>query len=272
MSAPTTRRGLLGASATLAAIGFAGPAQAIAGTLSPAADAAHPDAALIALCAQFEATEARMRGLYDGPNAVSDDEAELTVPRLDEVLCGLLPRLNVSQAKTPAGVHAGARLLAAHNGHGDFSWEDPDTMAGMLLGHVIRDAAAVAVVGTETSVANSPALPSPDDVLIAKCAESVALEAEWRRLEKLCDVAPAARENLPDETVDALEDAIDRKKELADEIAEVQARTPAGIRAKAEAVGAFHANTAGTETTAELDYPIQRMMWSLVEDAAGRRT
>jgi hypothetical protein len=74
MSARLTRRGL-GGSAVLLAI--AGMTPAAAADLPPASAAPHPDTELLRLCAEFEATEHRITGIYDGPDRIiNDDEAD----------------------------------------------------------------------------------------------------------------------------------------------------------------------------------------------------
>jgi len=100
----------------------------------------NPDAALIALCAEYEALERQIHTIYDSPaRATTDEEATAHAAPLEKNLGAMLGTLEAMQAQTAAGVHARVRLMAAHNGDGGFSW-DGDGVAGRLLACALRDA------------------------------------------------------------------------------------------------------------------------------------
>lgn len=100
------------------------------------------------------------------------------------------------------------------------------------------------------------ARPSADAELIQLCRHFLPLEPDWRRA--------ANRDAMSGETDPALE-ALDVQYNAAMEaITAIPARTLDGLRAKAAAVIAFYAPDPPD------DYLAERMMWSLVQDAAGR--
>jgi hypothetical protein len=126
---------MLSASAVFAAIGV--PAVAAA-----AAAARHADAELIAACARFEEIEREMPAVYDDLALVDADARETAVQALSDERDDLLATMDELRAQTAAGIVARARLLAAHNGDEDHSWDWPGTVAYEILAFLMRDAAA----------------------------------------------------------------------------------------------------------------------------------
>jgi hypothetical protein len=104
------------------------------------------DAELLAVCAQFEALEHRMRAIGNNPGSLTDQEAEAQVRALDTGLNPLLDRLGELKAATASGIHARAHLLAVHNPNNDYSFDYPDSVAGRLLRYLRRDAMALPLV------------------------------------------------------------------------------------------------------------------------------
>jgi hypothetical protein len=128
----TTRRRLCGGSAALLAI---------APMLIAAAATPHPDRDLLRLCAEFEATELRIIGIYDGPDrTINDAEADRLAAPLEAHRDVLLADMGTLTAKTADGIAARAQLLASHNYSGAFAFDDPDTLSGTLLAQLLRDA------------------------------------------------------------------------------------------------------------------------------------
>lgn len=117
-----------------------------AGTVAATSEfAAHPDARLIRTCADFIACERAREVIYgDGPEGIADDdEALLASQPLNARQDQLLDDMQRLQATTAAGVLARAQALAEHGGDFSFSFDYPDTVAGRLLGYLMRDAALV---------------------------------------------------------------------------------------------------------------------------------
>jgi hypothetical protein len=104
------------------------------------------DTELLAICAEFEAIERRMRAIYDGPERLTDEAAAEQVRALDASLAPLLDRLGELKATTASGIHARAHLLAVHNPNNDYSFDYPDSVAGRLLRYLRRDATALPLV------------------------------------------------------------------------------------------------------------------------------
>jgi hypothetical protein len=139
----------------------------------------------------------------------------------------------------------------------------PRTTRRQTLGYAgLADAAALVATGAAEAVT-----AHPDAELIATCREFEAMEAEYRRLSVAEDRAAGAEKKRLRSMMDALRPRYD---EALETIAATRAVTEAGIRAKASAVATFWRPDSDQETGFELDYPIDRALWSLVEDAAGR--
>ncbi len=128
MIAPT-RRGLLGgAVASLAAAPAGMPGSVV---VPPVADH-HPDAALIAVCAEFDAIERHINSHYAGGsrNIEDDDERDVAIAPFQEAQAPLLERIIALRATTPGGFMARARTLAL--------W-DQDAMRHIGPGHYLED-------------------------------------------------------------------------------------------------------------------------------------
>ncbi len=108
------------------------------------AAASRPDAELIGLCAAFDAHEMAQQAIYEGPAKIDDDdEADAAAFPHRERMGELADELEPLHAVTPAGIAARARTLALHAGHGHYSFDFNDGMAGRLLRQLLRDAAAL---------------------------------------------------------------------------------------------------------------------------------
>ena len=167
-----TRQGFLGGAAAIPV------AAHVVATQTYPAGTTHPDAELIAVCTEFEAAEIWVRAVYNGPNAVVDDEqAELAAAIERDQMSVLLERMDALRASTPAGVQARAHTLALHNGDWGFSFDSDTTTTGRLLGYLMRDAAALCNFGAVVH------LTSPDEAIIEAGASFNALqvksEATW---------------------------------------------------------------------------------------------
>ncbi len=101
-----TRRGLLGGAAVLAVA-------PVAPTMS-----AHPDAALIALCAQLDALEREYLATDFGamPHTPADDHAEAERDRIADAQAPVVNAICAQPPQTTAGAVAVARSLALWDG------------------------------------------------------------------------------------------------------------------------------------------------------------
>ena len=120
-------------------------AMILAGTgLGVAAAVPNPDVDLIAACAEFNACDLRQRAIYDGPDALDDDEAsgQAAAPIFVQMHT-LLDRMEHLRATSHAGIAARAGSLAQHCGQWAFSFDARNTIAGRLLDYLMRDAAAL---------------------------------------------------------------------------------------------------------------------------------
>ena len=116
MTGPTTRRGLIGAALAGVAVGGAAP------FVLPD----HPDAKLLSLCAELEAVQRRINGLWawrvDGVSRSTasfiedDDEREAIVTALEEELWPIHLQIYDLRATTIDGMRAKARCLLLVDG------------------------------------------------------------------------------------------------------------------------------------------------------------
>ncbi len=150
---PTSRRHLLsGAAAALTRAGFAGVVlspDSVWGGAEPrgATMLPSPDADLVATCHAF------MTGEYGYRDELRLWEGREPTPVLDQMFAAqeaLLDRMEGLRATTPEGVCARAVALAAHDPALEFSTDDPTTIAGRLLGCLVRDALAVRMAARAT--------------------------------------------------------------------------------------------------------------------------
>jgi len=129
-----SRRGLLGSGAAISVC----PA-AVA-----AAPAAHPDALLLALCAEFIACHLDEMEKGQGPNAIADDDAFEAYSRASSRrMFGLSKLLLEMPVHTTDGVHGLARCLAQYNGDGHHAFDHPGTISKHLLDAAMRGAMSV---------------------------------------------------------------------------------------------------------------------------------
>ena len=134
MTGPTTRRGLIGAALAGVAVGGAVP------FVLPD----HPDAKLLALCADFEALQRRVNGLWswqvngEGRATASfiedDDERDVVVTALEEQLWPIHLQIFHQRAKTIEGMRAKVRCLLLVDGQmRDIALDDDDESNGLGL-------------------------------------------------------------------------------------------------------------------------------------------
>ena len=121
----------------------AGGALAGIGVALPAIIPASPDAELIAVCAEFDACDRRVRYIYDEA-AMDEDATAAAAAPLFAREGELLERLYQLRATTAEGMLARARTLAQHGGDGAFSLElDHSTGTGRMVIALMRDALAI---------------------------------------------------------------------------------------------------------------------------------
>jgi hypothetical protein len=111
------------------------------------------------------------------------------------------------------------------------------------------------------------AAPSADAELIEMCDEYVTLDREYCRLSQL---RGPLREDDPDcAHLDAAMVVLSHRiEEVEAKLTHLPARTPAGVRAKAEA--ALHAMAGDADTAESLPDDVSWLAWSALFDAAGR--
>jgi hypothetical protein len=130
-----SRRGLLGSGAALATCPLA---------TAGAPTGGHPDALLLALCAEFIACDLDCRDKGDGPNAIADDgEYEAYNAAVGRRMFSLSLRLVDMPVNTTDGVHGLACCLAQFNGEGHRAFDHPGTISKHLLDAVMRGAMSV---------------------------------------------------------------------------------------------------------------------------------
>jgi hypothetical protein len=124
-----------------------------------------------------------------------------------------------------------------------------------------REIAALLTLAAPPVAPATASTPSPDAELIALCAECLALEAAWEAMD-----APwrATVEVPPPQIEAAIEANVTRQWEVVERIHTLPARTPEGLRAKAEAAWP------GLCTKANGGPPMgDRLVWSIVRDLTG---
>ncbi len=131
-----SRRALAGA-VGLAATGVVPAARA-------AAAFRNPDAKLIAVCAEFIARDRQVNAIYDGPNAIVDDDAAAAAAKSVLLhMYALVDQMEALRASTARGIQARAASLAQHAGGGEFSFDAEGTITCRMLDYLLRDAAAI---------------------------------------------------------------------------------------------------------------------------------
>ena len=105
----------------------------------------NPDADLIRLCREMVDLELAYRAIYDGPNAIPDDEgARGATSGMVDRIDAIVTEIEDLHATTAAGVLARAHTLAVQNGDFGSSFDWPETVIGRQLDYLLRDAAALA--------------------------------------------------------------------------------------------------------------------------------
>ena len=121
-----TRRAALGALPVLVA------STALAGR--------HPDAELIGLCSQYNVLTRRIVALYEGPNAiVDDDERDEAIDPISDDQHDLLLRIGPIRATTMAGLLARIEMLVLENPQMLREPDPDDYRESQMLGALLRD-------------------------------------------------------------------------------------------------------------------------------------
>ena len=105
---------------------------------APAEACAHPDAALLEVCRQYDALTDKIRAFYEGPNRIEDDRQRMAAidpyaTRQEE----LLEDLTYLRATTLEGLQARARTLAKWCP--DIWTEWTEGMDDMMVLAIVRD-------------------------------------------------------------------------------------------------------------------------------------
>ncbi len=124
-------------------------ASAAAAMVAPAvANAAgNPDAELIAMCDRYIALDAQYNAAYRVPDLTMETEEKIdqqTAPMQDE-MNDILDRITRTEAKTPAGVAAIARVVTAYLDPSERDPEDEDRyLSDRLISRLTREAGRLA--------------------------------------------------------------------------------------------------------------------------------
>ena len=193
---------------------------------------AHPDADLIAVCAEFDAHERQTMIIHgDGPDCIVDDtEASVVSAPIFARMHVLLDRMDELRATTPAGIQARAHSLALHGGDFGYSFDYPDTMVGRLLVYLMRDSAALG--GSPAST-----VASPDADLMEACAAFDELERAYIAAGGNWD-AGSPEELASDAERERLSEA---QEPLVDRICDLHAVTREGMAARARTLALWDA-------------------------------
>jgi hypothetical protein len=121
--------------------------------VTPAIVASHPDADLIATCAEFDALERQKLALYDGPNAISyDDEYERATRPICERQRLLLDKLTEMRATTLDGHLVRIRSMVLEDQEFDIEALVASTFINeRLQGMVLRDLAEQSSKGSASA-------------------------------------------------------------------------------------------------------------------------
>ena len=256
----TSRRHVL---AALTGAGFAGGALVLAmPTEAPAVTVLEPsaDAELIAVCAAFDAAEARFRAIFDGPAAIADDEEAADAGAIErDQMSALLDRMNMLRATTTVGIQARAHTLALYNGDWRFSFDRDSTtlstITARLLGYLMRDAAALGGAGIAVPV------ELPDAKLLALLAEFDALERGIR------DAYPKNCTHAEEEQADRLAEPMrERQHALLDPICQTKAKTIEGIFARRRSLSLWDGGGWISAPDSSSQYHDKRLISALVRD------
>ena len=230
------------------ALAFAAPAAGFA------ASAAEPDAELVALCGAFDVLEEAGEGTDDaGRDRLADQKGVL------------LERIVALPCLTAAGVYALGRSLAGFVGEAELADDFKPFAENRLLAAMLRG--ITRGQGGVTVLASAPPAPATEAVsdagLLRACSEYIALDRQ------LIAIGAEQGDLL---SCDPIWKTLDRKSRvlvskrhrLEERISDMPARTPEGIRAKAEATQHMLSSDADGG-----DGPMSHeaaMAWSLVED------
>ena len=230
----------------------------------------HPDAALIRACADFEATDSKIRAIYNGPDLLYDDDAAAAAALpMERQLFALLDTMETLTAQTPLGVVARARLLHTHNGHGHYGWGGEGTTTARVLAYVMRDAMGLDNPGDAIGLLAAPRelVAQPDAELIAAAAEVCSLEADSIHLLRAADLAKSdpgygGPDHLAAEA--ALKAGQTAQNAALVRLADMPARSLAGLRAKGDALAAYYGGD-----IPEDEAPCGALLASLLDDLTG---
>ena len=190
--------------------------------------AEHPDAELIAVCAEFDSLDHQQVAIFDGPTSIpDDDEADAAAAPVFERMNVLLDHMEDMRATTAFGIQARAHSLTVHGGHGQYDFGYVDSMVGRLLSYLMRDAAALG--GREATIVR---LASPDAELLAACAALDELERAYCATDFGCEP-----ESPADLAADAERERLsDAQGPFVDRICELRALTREGQAARARSL------------------------------------
>ena len=223
---------------------------------------AHPDAELIAVCAEFDACERQTSIIHGtGPDCVvDDDEASLVSAPIFARMHVLLDRMDELRATTPAGIQARAHCLAQHCGSLQYSFDYEDTIPGRLLGYLMRDSAALG-----GSVGLVPVPPSPDAELLRACAAFDALERAY-----LATYVPGVDDGPEWDTAEVERDRLaDAQEPLVDRMWKLQAVTREGQIARARSLALWDAELMKPGKAFTNDRLTQAIVRDLMAGSAG---
>jgi hypothetical protein len=262
-----TRRGILCAAHVFLAADLIGTSALSGAIAEHAKDIDHPDAALLEACAEYH----RRLAAACAPG-LSDEEGEAVDDAWDaahERVAAITPHTDEGM-RAKAGV-AFRALLWKVSGKIGAPWRDQANMHETLAIEVLRDVSGLPEPPpkpvAEANPASRPAVAwvNPDAALLAACAELVRVEAEYGRLcwaEDDCD--PRHQTHDGPGTLAAFIKVHEREHELQEQVANTQAMTLLGMRAKAQALLAFYNGTMPEDGTRN-----GAVLASLLHDLAG---
>ena len=195
----------------------------MANTITITASGLVPDAELIMVCDRFVAIEREVRARYDEAELrgdPTDEEIERIVKPIYTEQDQLLDRMEGLRATTADGIVARSRAMAVHNPRGELSFDGPDTFTNRLVTALIRDVLAL------------EAAPSPDAELIADCEAARRLEARYLGAFYGPGASPDGEEQFRIGAA-VLAEIKPEKEALLDQVADSEAVTLEGLRAKA---------------------------------------
>jgi hypothetical protein len=195
--------------------------------------AAQPDAELIQVCAEFVSLELQTREIYASP--LDDDAADAAVQPGHLRKMAILDRMADIRATTADGIQARAHALAEHNRDMAYSLDHDETMAGRLVGYLLRDAAALGGSHPFVPMVSTNCLETswhPDAAVLAALSEFDAVERHINS-----HYSGGANEIVDDHERDAVLAPIwDTNRAPLERACRLQAVTLAGLQARAKTI------------------------------------